>query len=98
MRSTRSAAAAAAGYLALTIVLTWPVATGLTKDVPADFGDPLLNMWILAWSARHPGNFNAPIFHPAPLALAYSEHLTPQALAVWPVLAATGNIVLAYNL
>ncbi|HTK28052.1 MAG TPA: hypothetical protein VL309_00765 [Vicinamibacterales bacterium] len=92
-----SAWAAAAAYGVVTLVLTWPLARGLAHDVPADFGDPLLNMWILAWSARHPLDWNAPIFHPHPLALAYSDHLTPQALLVGPVLAASGNPVLAYN-
>ena len=97
MWSARSASTAAAAYLVLTLALTWPVARGLATDVPADFGDPLLNMWILAWSARHPAHFDAGIFHPHPLALAYSDHLTPQALAISPVLAATGNPILAYN-
>lgn len=66
--------------------------------MPGDFGDPLLNMWILAWTAGHLGNFSAPIFAPHPLALAYSEHLTPQALLIWPVHTLTHNPILGYNL
>src|SRR5262249_19774060 len=38
------------------------------------------------------------VFHPAPLTLAYSEHLTPQMLQALPVLAAGGNAILACNL
>ena len=41
--------------------------------------------------------WNANIFYPAPLTLAYSEHLTPQMLMALPILATTGNIALAYN-
>jgi hypothetical protein len=105
-----SAAAAIIAYALLTVTLTWPLARGITKDVPADFGDPLLNAWVLAWDAEHmlraisgnPGAlreyWNANIFHPHPLALAYSEHLTPQAAMILPVWALTKNPILCYNL
>src|SRR5262249_32317767 len=65
--------------------------------------------WILHWTSSHAlaalaGHvsalsqyWNAPIFYPAPLTLAYSEHLTPQMLQILPVFAATGNIILCYN-
>ena len=42
--------------------------------------------------------WNANIFYPEPLTLAYSEHLFGQALQVLPVQALTGNILLSYNL
>src|SRR4029453_9293712 len=42
--------------------------------------------------------WNANIFHPHPLALAYSEHLTPQAAMILPVWALTKNPILCYNL
>ena len=73
-------------YFALTLVLTWPLARSLTRDLPADLGDPLLNTWILAWDATHLGRgwWSANIFAPHPLALAYSEHL-PQGLQALPV-------------
>ena len=38
------------------------------------------------------------MFHPEPLVLAYSEHLFAQALQAAPLYAATGNILLCYNL
>ena len=97
-------------YAALALVLTWPLALGLGRDVPADLGDPLLNMWILSWgaeqisailggdAARASRFFDANIFHPAPLTLAYSEHLFPQALQGLPLYWATGNPILVYNL
>ena len=87
-------------YLLLTIVMTWPLAAGLARDVPGDLGDSLLNMWILGWGAEHFPRLdgNANIFHPEPLALAFSEHLFGQVLQILPVYYATGNLILCYNL
>src|SRR5919109_5046463 len=95
----RDTLVAAAAFAALTLVFTWPLALGLTRDVPSDFGDPLLNAWILAWDATHLGRglWNANIFHPHPLALAYSEHLLPQAIQILPLYTLTKNPVLCYN-
>ena len=42
--------------------------------------------------------WNANIFYPEPLTLAYSEHLFAQAVQILPVYALTGNIILSYNL
>lgn len=107
--STRDAALATVAYAALTLALTWPLVLGLTRDVPSDLGDPLLNTWILAWDAEHllralTGHvaalreyWSGNIYYPHPLALAYSEHLTPQAIQILPVYALTRNPVLAYN-
>jgi len=99
-RKDREALWAALAYLAITLAFTWPLARGLTHDIPGDFGDPLLNAWILAWDASHLGRgwWNANIFHPHPLALAYSEHLLPQALLILPIHLAIRNPILSYNL
>jgi hypothetical protein len=102
-------ALAAAAYVGLTVVMTWPIAAGLGRDVPADLGDSLLNMWIMAWVAEgalailggqmsFADLWNANIFYPTPLTLTFSEHLIPQALQGVPAYLATGNVVLAYNL
>jgi hypothetical protein len=87
-------------YVAFTLALTWPLARGLTHDVPSDFGDPLFTMWVMSWDATHLGSgwWNANIFHPHPLALAYSEHFLPQALQAMPVYLLTRNPILSYNL
>ena len=96
-------------YSVIFLVITWPLVLGLGRDVPGDFGDSLLNMWILAWDAEHLPRlltgamswaqfWNANIFHPSPLALAFSEHLFGQALQILPVYWLTGNIILCYNL
>jgi hypothetical protein len=104
------ALAAAAAYLAIALVLTWPLARGLARDVPSDLGDPLFVMWVLSWDAeqltaiaggdasRVPRFFDANIFHPVPRSLAYSEHLFAQALQAWPVYLASRNPILCYNL
>ena len=46
-----TAGRAAAWYVVLTLVMTWPLAPGLTRDIPWDLGDSLLNCWILGWNA-----------------------------------------------
>jgi hypothetical protein len=106
----RDAAFATAAYAVIAVVMTWPLAAGITRDVAWDLGDSVLNMWILAWDCeqlrgilqghyshlRH--FFDANIFHPAPLTLAYSEHLVPQAVEVFPIYALTRNPILCYNL
>jgi len=108
--SRPGAATATLLYAAAALVLTWPLAAGLTRDIPWDLGDSVLNMWILQWGADHwlrflggdvgalRGYFHANIFYPEPLTLAYSEHLTAQVLQILPVYGLTGNIVLSYNL
>jgi len=87
-------------YLALTLGLTWPLVRGLTRDLPADLGDPLFITWVLAWDATHLGRglWHANIFFPHPLALAYSEHFLAQAVQILPVYALTKNPILCYNL
>ena len=99
-----------AGYLVLALIVTWPLVRGLGRDVAWDLGDSVLNMWILAWDgeqllaiiggdlSRVRTFFDANIFHPAPLTLAYSEHLFAQAVQALPVYAMSGNPILAYNL
>ena len=97
-------------YAAIAVLMTWPLAAGIARDVAWDLGDSVLNMWILAWDCeqlrgilqghyshlRH--FFDANIFHPASLTLAYSEHLLPQAIQIFPIYALTRNPILCYNL
>jgi hypothetical protein len=102
VRSTRATetAAAAALFALVTVVFTWPVAAHIGSVVPSDFGDPLLNSWILAWDTTHFGRgwWNANIFYPNPLTLGYSEHLAAQALSIAPAYWLTRNPLLCYNL
>lgn len=96
-------------FLGLACIMTWPLAAGLTTDVPGDLGDSLLNMWILGWGAEHLPRvltgqmalgelWNANIFFPEPLTLALSETLLGQVVQILPVYALTHNLILCYNL
>ena len=96
-------------YLAATIVMTWPLVTVLRQQIAGDFGDPLFNAWVLRWTsgqvlqalhgdlAALSHYWHGNIFYPAPLTLAYSEHLTPQMLQILPVMAATDNVIATSN-
>lgn len=102
-------AGAALAYTLLALAWTWPLAAGLTRDLPWDLGDPLLNCWILAWHFHQAGRllggdlsalsswWHPGIFHPTPYALGHSELLAGQAAFGAPVYLATGNIILTYN-
>jgi len=99
----------AIGFAALTVAATWPLVPNLGRSLPSDLGDPLFVTWVMAWVARHltalaggdVGAFarmwDAPIFAPEPLTLAYSEHFTAQALLTLPVGWLGGPPIAAYN-
>jgi hypothetical protein len=93
-------AASLAGYALLFAVMSWPLATDPVHLGVTDRPDGRLNAWILAWGGHallhEPGRlFDAPVFHPLPDALAFSENLLLPALVVAP-LQAMGP-VFAYN-
>ena len=105
----RTAWRAAGWYLLVTLVMTWPLAPGLARDIPWDLGDSLLNCWILGWNSERlldglRGDvaslarfYDANIFYPQTLTLAYSELLLTQTLQAFPIYVATKNLILAYN-
>ena len=105
----REAAWVVAFTVLLSAVLTWPlVLHPFTRlAAPTGPGDPSLNLWILGWDlgtiARDPlalvtGRiFDANIFFPAEGTLAYSDHLILQALALFPLYLATGNLTFCYK-
>ncbi|HTU99012.1 MAG TPA: hypothetical protein VMF13_00625, partial [Luteitalea sp.] len=78
-------AAATLGYAALAVAYFWPLPLRLATGIGHDNGDPLLNTWILSWTAAHvpltADWWNAPAFAPMPHSLALSEHL----LGLWPL-------------
>jgi hypothetical protein len=91
-----------AGFIALAVAWTWPLALRPGTTMAAPFGDPLLNAWILGWDAdrlRHglSGLWTAPPFYPYPDTLAYSEHLLGIAVPLAPIYWLTGNAILLYN-
>ncbi len=97
-------------FIAITVAFTWPVTATLFTRNAGDLGDPLFVCWVLMWTGGQTLRFlagdwhaladywNGNIFYPEQLTLAYSEHLTGQMLQILPVFAATGNIILCYNL
>ena len=104
-----SAWAAFGLYTILALAMSWPLPLSIAQAPAGDMGDPLLNAWILAWGADHVtailggdvGAFSrwwhANIFHPAPLTLAYSEHLAPLVVMGLPIWWVSGNVLLVYN-
>jgi len=106
----RATLLAAALYVLLAIGMTWPLSPVIARDIAWDLGDPLFNSWVMLWTSGQllaflSGDFTAlgrywhgNIFHPEPLTIAYSEHLAPQMIQALPIIASTGNVVLAYNL
>lgn len=99
----RPAAVAAALYVLLTVVLTYPLSVHpATTSFPGG-GDRNLFVWTLAWNAHaflhQPlAIFDANIFHPYPRTLAYSENLIGAALLVAPVQWLMQNPWLTFNL
>src|SRR5439155_14868377 len=93
---------AAALYVLLTLLLTYPLSLKPDRTVLAHYPDDELLMWVLAWDAHafvhQPlSMFDANIFYPQRLTLAYSENLIGSAVFAAPVLWWTGNPVLALN-
>jgi hypothetical protein len=92
------------GLFALLATLhTWPLATDPAHLTRLDNDDTAFNTWVVAWVAhqavRDPLHlFQAPIFHPAPDALAFSEHIFVPTMMVAPLLWAGLSPVLAYNI
>jgi hypothetical protein len=98
----RQHAAAAALFVALAIVMTWPLTTNLNRAVDGPH-DPFLNTWILDWDYyaafhRPLSLFDANIFYPARHALAYSENLFGIAILLFPLRAAGASPITAHNL
>ncbi|HXI29897.1 MAG TPA: hypothetical protein VNG89_15770 [Vicinamibacterales bacterium] len=98
----RRAGAAAALFVALTLVATWPIARAPASYAFFDHADAQLNMWILAWDAHalahDPRNlFNANIFSPETRTLAYSETLLGYLPIFGLILWLHGSPVLAFN-
>jgi hypothetical protein len=97
----RQIAASALGYAVLLAAMSWPLVLDPVHQGMTDRPDGRLNAWILAWDVQalthEPGRlFQAPIFHPLPDALAFSENLLLPAVLGAPALWA-GGPVLAYN-
>ena len=90
-------------FAAMAVVQTWPLATGPGHLSRNDNADTVLNEWALAWVAHQAVTdplhlFDANIFHPERLTLAYSESMIVQSAMAAPLLWLGATPVLAYNL
>lgn len=93
---------AAVFFLALTLLLTWPLPLRSSSATLPMGPDGDLFVWTLAWNAHafvsQPLSlFDANIYHPLRRTLAFSENLIGSAFIAAPVQWITGNIVLALN-
>lgn len=101
-RSVIEAAVVALAALALAVVQTYPLATGLGRFGRFDSGDALLSIWNVAWVAQAlltdpRGLFHANIFHPNRYTLAYSEANLGAGVVAVPAYWATRDAVVAHN-
>jgi hypothetical protein len=98
---TRLVVGSLLGFALLAVVHTWPMAAAPAHWSRVE-GDGALNIWAIGWVGRtflhHPMQiFEANIFYPEHLTLAYSEAMLVQGVFAMPVLALGGSAVLAYN-
>lgn len=89
-------------FLGLTLWMTWPLAVNLRTAV-AYPGDPLIIAWILDWDFfallnRPESLFDANVFHPAPLSLAFSDNLLGIAILFLPAYLAGAAPLTIHNL
>ncbi|MFD1320193.1 hypothetical protein [Micromonospora sonneratiae] len=68
------------GGLLLAIVLTWPTLRDITRTIPQDIGDPILQAWQIAWGGHvlltDPTQlWHSNTFYPEPYTYAYSDTL-----------------------
>jgi hypothetical protein len=87
---------------AITLAVTWPLASRAGSALPGNLGDPLLNTWTLGWGSDRlasglQGFWDGRAFYPHPDTVAFSEHLLGIAIFVAPVYWISDNAVLTYN-
>src|SRR3954471_20924191 len=98
----RRTSAAAALFVVLTLIATYPLARAPSAYAFFNHSDAQLNMWILAWDAHALAHdprhlFQANIFFPEPRTLAYSETLLGYMPIAAPILWLHGSPALAFN-
>jgi len=68
------------GGIALALITTWPLVLHLPSRIEPDLGDPVRTAWEVAWVGHAMLNqplqlFDANVFYPHPLSLAFSDSL-----------------------
>ena len=99
---TRAIWFVAALFVALTVVMAYPLSVRPASTLQSADPDTELFIWTLAWDAHaflhQPlAIFNANIYYPERRTLAYSENLIGSAFIAAPILWLTSNPVLALN-
>jgi hypothetical protein len=88
-------------YLSITIGIFHNLLPVMSTSIYSDIGDPLLNTSILFWNATHvplsSAWWNYPSFAPLSGITTWTEHLLGAYPLTTPIVWATGNPVLAYN-
>ena len=88
-------------YVAVTVAMAYAVLRHVGSVIPHDLGDPVLNTWLLWWSAKQPpltaAWWNARMFFPATDVMALSELLIGLLPITVIVQWLTHNPVAAYN-
>jgi len=91
-------------FTGIALWLTWPILRSLTTSALGDFRDSPLNIAQLdhvqrtLLAGRFTELWNAPIFHPHPATLTWTEHLVGIAVVMLPLRLFTQNPVAIYNL
>ena len=90
------------GGIALSFVMRWSVLRHLRTGVPKDLGDPLLQVWQLAWGPHallHSPTqiWDSNTFYPLSRSLAFSDSLLGYAPLGLLFGSGTGNALLRYN-
>ncbi len=92
---------AALVYAAVTALIFRNLLPGLATHIYSDLGDTLLNASILAWNAKQlpltEAWWNFPSFAPLTGVTSFTEHLLLLYPIASPIVWATGNPILAYN-
>jgi hypothetical protein len=88
-------------FILLTLVMLYPLPQKMGNSL-VDLGDSVLNTWIMSWDIHKfttdiKGFFDANIFYPHRLTLAYSEHLVASALLVLPIWFISKNMIFSFN-
>lgn len=89
--------------LVVAVYATWPLLGSMGRKAVSDLGDPLLSAWLFGWGAHQAVDaplrlFDANMFFPEGLTLAFTENMLGLSLPVAPVFWITGNALLAENL
>jgi len=88
-------------FVLLTLFMLHPLPWKMGNSL-VDFGDSILNTWILSWDIHKITTnikdfFDANIFYPRKMTLAYSEHLFASSLLALPIWLISKNMVFSFN-